>query len=226
MKACFFSASLALACLALAAPALQSRLADGPRAAKQQQQPNASHGFKQPAVELASVQQLSGNALNQNPPNFDALIKIAAAGDPVAQNNLGFYYAFGKGVPQNYREALKWLAAAASQGFAPAEVNLAVLYEKGWTGKVDLEKAMHWYLAAAEQGDATAQCKTGKHLPLRARRRARRCGSGRVVSQGGRAGKCRSRKQPRRPVPPRLGRRPGLCPGARLVPQGCGTGSC
>ena len=141
MKSRSLSALLAFASLALAAPALL----------------NAQHAH---LSALEAVPQDSKDQ-PQSAPSVDAILKLAAAGNPIAQNNLGFYYAFGKGVPQSYPQALKWLSAAASAGFAPAEVNLAVLYEKGWTGKVDVEQAMRWYRDAAEQGNPSAQCKLG-----------------------------------------------------------------
>jgi TPR repeat protein len=139
MKASLLFPSLVLACAALAAPTLWA-------------EQNPPH----PAAAASGAQAASAEM-----PSIEAIARFAAAGDPVAQNNLGFYYAFGKNVPQNYQEALKWLTASASKGFAPAEVNLAVLYEKGWAGKVDLARAARWYLAAAEQGEPTAQSKLG-----------------------------------------------------------------
>jgi TPR repeat protein len=47
--------------------------------------------------------------------------KLAAAqGLAVAQNNLGFMYGNGKGVPQNYIRAYMWWNLAASSGYKDA----------------------------------------------------------------------------------------------------------
>ena len=46
--------------------------------------------------------------------------KAAEQGDAAAQNNLGFMYINGEGVPQDYQEALKWYSLAAEQGHADA----------------------------------------------------------------------------------------------------------
>ena len=40
-------------------------------------------------------------------------------------------YGEGKGVPQDYAEAVKWDRKAADQGHAEAQYNLSVAYEKG-----------------------------------------------------------------------------------------------
>ena len=41
---------------------------------------------------------------------------LAKQGNAVAQLSLGMMYADGKGVPRNYKTALKWLRLAAEQG--------------------------------------------------------------------------------------------------------------
>ena len=43
---------------------------------------------------------------------------LAEAGDEVAQYNLGIMYENGEGVPQDYKEAVKWYRLAAEQGYA------------------------------------------------------------------------------------------------------------
>ena len=40
---------------------------------------------------------------------------LAEQGDAGAQNNLGFMYSEGKGVPQDYAEAARWYRMAAEQ---------------------------------------------------------------------------------------------------------------
>ena len=44
--------------------------------------------------------------------------KYAAQGNASAQFNLGVIYDQGRGVPQDYAEAIKWYRLAAAQGYA------------------------------------------------------------------------------------------------------------
>ena len=55
----------------------------------------------------------------------------AEQGDAMAQNNLGVMYQKGEGVPQDYKEAVKWYRLAAEQGHATAQTNLGGMYYKG-----------------------------------------------------------------------------------------------
>jgi TPR repeat protein len=52
-------------------------------------------------------------------------------GNPYAQNNIGRLYNLGRGVAQDYREAMRWFRRAADQGNAPARDNIGWLYEGG-----------------------------------------------------------------------------------------------
>lgn len=45
---------------------------------------------------------------------------LAEQGDAAAQFYLGVMYYYGRGVPQNYNEAVKWYTKAAEQGETPA----------------------------------------------------------------------------------------------------------
>jgi len=56
---------------------------------------------------------------------------LAEQGDPLAQNNLGFMYANGEGVPEDDVEAVRWYRLAAEQGNALAQSNLGVMYQNG-----------------------------------------------------------------------------------------------
>ena len=53
----------------------------------------------------------------------------AEQGDVDAQYNLGDMYYHGKGVPQNYTEAMEWFRLSAEQGFAKAQFALGVMYD-------------------------------------------------------------------------------------------------
>uniref|UniRef100_A0A914VL89 Uncharacterized protein n=1 Tax=Plectus sambesii TaxID=2011161 RepID=A0A914VL89_9BILA len=49
----------------------------------------------------------------------------------MGQNNLGFMYKNGRGVPQSDEEAVKWYRKSAEQGEASAQYNLGWMYEIG-----------------------------------------------------------------------------------------------
>ena len=51
-------------------------------------------------------------------------------------------YYNGKGVPQDYKTAVKWYTLAAEQGNADAQVNLGDMYRKGDGVQQDYKTAM------------------------------------------------------------------------------------
>ena len=57
--------------------------------------------------------------------------KAAAQGYAGAQNNLGWLYEKGKGVPKDLNKARELYQKAADQGYAAAQNNLARLYQNG-----------------------------------------------------------------------------------------------
>jgi TPR repeat protein len=90
-------------------------------------------------------------------PNFTETKKRAEAGNAKAQNDLGEMYNFGKGVPRDDVEAVKWLRKAAEQGHANAQNHLGGMCEYGMGVPQDKAEAAKWYRKAAEQGHADAQ---------------------------------------------------------------------
>jgi uncharacterized protein len=72
----------------------------------------------------------------------------------MAQYNLGFMYASGQGVPQDYAEAVKWYRLSAAQGDAMAQSNLGVMYVNGQGVPQDYVQAHMWFNLAAAQGNA------------------------------------------------------------------------
>lgn len=52
---------------------------------------------------------------------------LAARGDAAAQYNLGLMYLHGLGVPTDQAHALRWMKAAARQGYTKAVQQLSVL---------------------------------------------------------------------------------------------------
>jgi len=90
-----------------------------------------------------------------------ALRKRAEQGVAQAQNDLGARYAEGRGLPQDYVEAVKWYRRAAEQGYAGAHYNLGNMYLLGNGVPQDDAEAMKWYRGAADQGLAIAQYNLG-----------------------------------------------------------------
>ena len=88
---------------------------------------------------------------------FDDTLKLAEQGSAGAQHNLGFSYSNGQGVPQDYKQAVKWYRKAAEQGSVNAQYNLAIRYDNGQGVPQDYKQAVKWYRKAAEQGYADAQ---------------------------------------------------------------------
>ena len=93
--------------------------------------------------------------------DFEETKLLAEQGDATAQSNLGYMYYGGRGVPQNYIEAVTWYRLAAEQGFAHAQFNLGVMYANGVGVPENDAEAVTWYRLAAEQGYAYAQNNLG-----------------------------------------------------------------
>ncbi len=77
------------------------------------------------------------------------LMKRAEQGDASAQDNLGSMYYNGRGVSQDYKEALRWYRAAAEQGDASAQYGLGFMYYNGQGVPQDYIQAHMWYNLAA-----------------------------------------------------------------------------
>lgn len=76
----------------------------------------------------------------------------------------GLYYAGGRGVQKDFKEAYYWFEQAAKQGNSSAEVFLGVMLYAGEGVQKDVQKAMeHWRIAAAH-GVAEAQYRLGRLL--------------------------------------------------------------
>ncbi len=56
---------------------------------------------------------------------------LAAGGDARAQTYLGYMYANGVGVPQNFKVAAGWYHCASQQGTPSAQYMLGLMYDKG-----------------------------------------------------------------------------------------------
>ena len=78
---------------------------------------------------------------------------LAEQGNAIAQINLGWIYAKGKGVPQNDKTAAKWFRLSAEQGDADAQYNLGLMYGKGQGVIQDNVYAHMWGNLAASNGN-------------------------------------------------------------------------
>ena len=94
-------------------------------------------------------------------PNFKKMLQAAEQGNVDAQFNLGVMYDNGRGVRQDYAQAVQWYRKAAEQGDADAQYVLGVMYDNGQGVRQDYTQAVQWYRKAAEQGDAQAQLALG-----------------------------------------------------------------
>jgi TPR repeat protein len=70
---------------------------------------------------------------------------------------MGLMYREGRGVQQNYPEALKWFRKAADQGHANAQFKLAAMYQTGTGVPHNFTEAFKWFRKAAEGGEVAAQ---------------------------------------------------------------------
>jgi TPR repeat protein len=96
------------------------------------------------------------------PEDSPAKIKEAAElGDAQAASNLAYMYEYGKGMPKNQNEAIKWYTRAAEGGIAEAQNNLGYIYANGKGIPKNLPQAVILYSKAAEQGLAEAQYNLG-----------------------------------------------------------------
>jgi TPR repeat protein len=70
-------------------------------------------------------------------------------------------YDKGRGVPQDYAEAMRWYHKAAEQGNTLAQANLGDMYLTGRGVPQNYAAAARWFHKAAEQGFAPAQNNLG-----------------------------------------------------------------
>ena len=96
-----------------------------------------------------------------NESEFELTMRLAEGGDTTAQWNLGVMYDTGVGVPQDYKEAVKWYTKAAELGDVDAQNNLGAMFDNGEGVVQDYKEAFKWFTKAAEQGDVDAQYNLG-----------------------------------------------------------------
>ena len=72
------------------------------------------------------------------------LLPLAQHGNAMAQTYVGFMFANGRGLPQNYVAAAHWYRAASEQGVSVAQFNLGLMYDKGHGVPQDYVLAYKW----------------------------------------------------------------------------------
>lgn len=116
-------------------------------------------------IGIATAAPFNGLAAAYNKGDYVQAIKIlqplAAQGNLIAQFGLGWMYANGQGVTQDYPAAVQWYRLAAAQGNAGAQFNLGWMYANGQGVTRDYQAAAQWYRLAAAQGNADAQFNLG-----------------------------------------------------------------
>jgi len=115
----------------------------------------------QPSAQIAEAHYQQGLAFYQSkPPDYvNASVwyrRAAELGHAAAQNDLGWLYQNGWGVPRDAGQALYWYRQAATRGDAAAQVNLGWMYENGRGVARDHLEAMRWYRQAAAQNNPIA----------------------------------------------------------------------
>ena len=97
------------------------------------------------------------SCINSFAESFEETKPKAEQGFAYAQFNLALMYDKGEGVPQDYKEAVKWYTKAAEQGDADAQTNLGVMYEYGLGVPKSYIKAYSWYNLASEDNAKARQ---------------------------------------------------------------------
>lgn len=85
----------------------------------------------------------------------------AEHGDVRAEVQLASMYYYGRGVPQDYAEAVRWYRKAADQSDAEAEYYLGFMYHEGKGIPRDTAESGRWCRKAADQGYGKAEFALG-----------------------------------------------------------------
>ena len=81
------------------------------------------------------------------------MLEAADQGYANAQYSLDVMYSFGKGVPEDGAEAVKWYRLAADQKDAEAQYNLGLMYGNGKGVPTNSVTAYAWWNIAAASGN-------------------------------------------------------------------------
>ena len=113
------------------------------------------------AVQQSALAGFAEGATAYNNKHYAVALKeiepLAKAGNADAQHLLGLMYYMGRGVKQDYKQALQWHRKAAQQGKADAQYVVGAMYYTGNAVIQDHKQAVIWFRKAAEQGHADSQ---------------------------------------------------------------------
>jgi uncharacterized protein len=101
-----------------------------------------------PAAAGAQLDRQTAHGRNDGP----AITKVsylAQRGDAHSQTELGFMYATGRDVSQNFERAVDWYRRAAEQGEPTGQYLLGLMYDKGQGVPQDAILAHKWLILAA-----------------------------------------------------------------------------
>ncbi len=126
-----------------------------------------------PVAQLLDAQPKKNTSFRTSPPGPSALIiesdpsaqllegfiliQKANSGDPVAEQEVGLRYLFGRGFPADTPKAAYWIKRAADQSLLTAKYNLAILDNNGWGVDWNPFEAYKLFLAAANSDMMEAQ---------------------------------------------------------------------
>ncbi len=85
------------------------------------------------------------------------LIQKANTGDPIAEQEVGLRYLFGRGFPADTAKAAFWIQKAADQNLMTAKYNLGILENNGWGVPWNPFEAYKLFLTAANDNMMEAQ---------------------------------------------------------------------
>jgi len=83
--------------------------------------------------------------------------QAAEQGNAEEQFNRGTCFFFGRGVPEDKAEGMRWYRKAAMRGHVEAQYNLGMCYFYGYSVIEDKDEGIKWFCQAAEQGHAKAR---------------------------------------------------------------------
>jgi TPR repeat protein len=111
--------------------------------------------------EQAPVQVSTQAQTLQADDDVNALLGPAAAGDAQAQFALATDYIDGRGIGQDYGQAVIWYRKSADQGYAPALNQLGYMHQHKFGLPRDYKRALYYYRLAADKGNARAEYNLG-----------------------------------------------------------------
>ncbi|HKS65987.1 MAG TPA: tetratricopeptide repeat protein, partial [Candidatus Acidoferrales bacterium] len=83
--------------------------------------------------------------------------KAAEHGSDEAEENIGYIFQHGTGVPVDYGKAMSWFVQAAVQGNGDAENQLGWMYQFGEGVQADDARALSWYQLSAARGNINGE---------------------------------------------------------------------